>query len=263
MARTRDPEHAIIVENVSKDFILHHNRSESLKARFIGLFKERWRQRDEAFHALRDVSFKVRRGEAIGLLGHNGSGKSTLLHIIAGILKPTQGRVITHGRVAPMIELGVGFNPDLTGEENIYLNASLYGFRNADIRRRVPRIVEFSELGEFIDVPVKNYSSGMYARLGFSVAIHLDPEILLADEILAVGDADFQTKCKDRIREMRTNGLTIVLVSHSHEQVKELCNQYIRLEKGTVIEQGSLTPEPGTADARLNLHAIAPHPLSQ
>lgn len=244
MADSRDGDYAIIVENISKQFVLHHNRVDSMKGRFVGLFKDRWRQHDATFQALNDVSFKVRRGEAIGLLGHNGSGKSTLLHIIAGILKPTQGRVITNGRVAPMIELGVGFNPELTGEENIYLNASLYGFSNKEIRRRVPRIVEFSELGQFIDVPVKNYSSGMYARLGFSVAIHMDPEILLADEILAVGDADFQEKCNCRIQELRAEGLTIVLVSHSQEQVERICNHYIRLEKGIVVEAGKITASP-------------------
>lgn len=226
----------IIVDNVSKSFFLHHNRVQSLKGRFVGVFKERWKQKHEEFHALQNVSFTVKKGEALGLLGHNGSGKSTLLQIIAGILKPSAGKVITKGRVAPLIELGVGFNPELTGEENIYLNASLYGFRNHDIRKLAPKIIEFSELGQFIDTPVKNYSSGMYVRLGFSVAVHLDPDILLADEILAVGDVQFQEKCKRKISSLRENGLTIILVSHSPDQVADFCDHSIRLEKGIVIE---------------------------
>lgn len=226
----------IIVDNVSKSFVLHHNRVQSLKGRFVGVFKERWKQKNEEFHALRNVSFTVKKGEALGLLGHNGSGKSTLLQIIAGILKPSSGKVITKGRVAPLIELGVGFNPELTGEENIYLNASLYGFRNHDIRKLAPKIIEFSELGQFIDTPVKNYSSGMYMRLGFSVAVHLDPDILLADEILAVGDVQFQEKCKRKISSLRENGLTIILVSHSPDQVTEFCDHSVRLEKGRIIE---------------------------
>jgi ABC-2 type transport system ATP-binding protein/lipopolysaccharide transport system ATP-binding protein len=234
---------AILVENVSKKFVLHHNRTMSLKARFIGLFKQRWRQRDEDFHALEDISFQVQRGEAFALMGPNGSGKSTLLQIIAGILKPTTGRVETSGRVAPLIELGVGFHPELTGEENIYLNASLYGFSNKEIRNRFDEIVEFSELRPFIDVPVKNYSSGMFVRLGFSVAVHLDPEILLADEILSVGDAQFQEKSLGRILELRRNGMTLLLVSHSMEMVRNFCDRFIRLEHGRVVESGVLSKE--------------------
>lgn len=228
----------IVVDHVSKSFTLHHNRVSSLKGRFIGLFKQRWRQHVEHFHALTDVSLRVRRGEALALMGANGSGKSTLLQIVAGILRPTSGRLWTQGRIAPLIELGVGFNPELTGEENIYLNGSLYGYRNAEIRRLVAAIVEFSELGHFIDTPVKNYSSGMYMRLGFSVAVHLNPEVLLADEILAVGDVAFQQKCHDKIAELQRNGMTLLFVSHSMDTVKRFCHRYVRLDHGKIVESG-------------------------
>ena len=242
---------AVVVDNVSKAFVLHHNRVMSLKGHFIGLFNRRWRQRAEQFYALRDVSFRVRRGEAFAVMGPNGSGKSTLLQLIAGILRPTHGEVRTSGRIAPLIELGVGFNPELTGEENIFLNASLYGFKNREIRERYGDIVEFAGLAPFIDVPVKNYSSGMYMRLGFSVAIHLEPEILLTDEILAVGDADFQAKCLERVQKMRSEGMTLILVSHSMEQVRRFCDRYIRLEHGQIVETCELTAQPNHVELKL------------
>lgn len=231
---------AVIVQSVSKTFVLRHNPVASFKGRFIGVFNRRWRQRLEPFQALDDVSFSVDRGEAIGLLGANGSGKSTLLQIIAGIIPPTGGLVQTFGRIAPLIELGVGFHPELTGEENIYLNASLYGFHNREIRGRFAEIVEFSELRDFIDIPVKNYSSGMYMRLGFSIAVHLQPDILLADEILSVGDASFQAKCQQKIVAMQKNGMTLILVSHSMAQVEQFCSRYVRLDHGRVVETGQL-----------------------
>ncbi len=231
-------DEVVRVEHVTKEFVLKHNHVDSLKGRFVGLFKRRMRPRHEHFLALSDVSFTVRRGEAVGLMGRNGSGKSTLLQIIAGILRPTAGQVVTHGRVAPLIELGVGFHPELTGEENVYLNASLYGLRNKDVRRRFRDIVAFSELAHFIDTPVKNYSSGMYMRLAFAIAVHLDPEILLADEILAVGDASFQQKCREKIASLRRGGMSIVLVSHSEQQVRSVCDSYVRLDKGRVVESG-------------------------
>ena len=232
---------AVVVEHLRKEFILRHNRAMGIKTRFLALFHKSKRERREHFLALDDVSFTVERGEALGLLGHNGSGKSTLLQIIAGILVPTKGQVITHGRVAPLIQLGVGFNPELTGFENIFLNASLYGFRNRDVKKRVKDIIEFSELEHFIDTPLKNYSSGMQMRLGFSVAIHLEPDILLADEILAVGDQPFQDKCLAKIAALRTEGMTLILVSHSPEQVNKFCDQFVRLEHGRVLEQGGIT----------------------
>lgn len=235
---------AIIVEHVSKDFLLHHNAQDTLKKRFIGLFHKRWRSRPHYFRAVDDVSFTVGRGEALGLMGHNGSGKSTLLSLIAGLYPPTSGRIVTRGWLVPMIALGVGFSPELTGVENIYLNASLFGLKNREIRILFPQILDFSELGDFIYEPIKNYSSGMYARLGFSIAIHLAPEILLADEILSVGDADFQAKCLERIEELRKNGMTLLLVSHSPGQVAQFCDHFIRLEQGKIVEEGStLLPE--------------------
>ncbi|MBU2824036.1 ABC transporter ATP-binding protein, partial [Acidithiobacillus ferrooxidans] len=229
---------AVIVDHVSKEFILRHNRAMGIKTRFLALFHTSKRERREHFQALHDVSFTVEQGEALGLLGHNGSGKSTLLQIIAGILLPSSGRVVTHGRVAPLIQLGVGFNPELTGLENIFLNASLYGFRNRDVKKRLKDIIEFSELAHFIDTPLKNYSSGMQMRLGFSVAVHLDPDILLADEILAVGDQPFQEKCLTKITKMRADGMSLILVSHSSEQVNRFCDHFVRLDCGRIIECG-------------------------
>ena len=232
---------AIIVEHVSKEFILRHNRAMGLKTRFLALFHKNKREYREVFLALDDISFTVEQGEALGLLGHNGSGKSTLLQIIAGILQPSKGRVIAHGRVAPLIQLGVGFNSELTGFENIFLNASLYGFLNRDIKKRVKDIIEFSELGHFIDTPLKHYSSGMQMRLGFAVAVHLQPDILLADEILAVGDQAFQDKCLAKIAEMRKNGMSLILVSHSLKQVETFCDHFVILHHGVVTEQGTFT----------------------
>ncbi|OFC41620.1 ABC transporter ATP-binding protein, partial [Acidithiobacillus thiooxidans] len=218
---------AIIVEHVSKEFILRHNRAMGLKTRFLGIFHKNKREKREYFLALDDLSFTLEQGEALGLLGHNGSGKSTLLQIIAGILQPSKGRVVANGRVAPLIQLGVGFNPELTGYENIFLNASLYGFLNKETQKRIKDIIEFSELKHFIDTPLKNYSSGMQMRLGFAIAVNLQPDILLADEILAVGDQAFQDKCLKKIAEMRKNGLTLVLVTHSQEQAEKFCDRSI------------------------------------
>lgn len=230
----------VSVEGVSKTFYLHHNRVDSLKGKMVGLFKSRWRQRVERFEALHEVSFSLTQGESVALLGRNGSGKSTLMQVIAGVLRPSSGRVRTVGRIAPLIELGVGFHPELTGEENIYLNASLYGLRNRETAQLYKQITEFSELGHFIDIPVKNYSSGMYMRLGFSVAAHLNPDILLADEILAVGDQAFQEKCHDRIRELQRNGLILVLVTHAMAQAEQFCTRYIRLDQGRVVEEAPI-----------------------
>jgi len=229
---------AVMVDHLYKDFTLRHNRAFGIKTRFLSVFHPGKRERREQFHALRDITFTVERGEAIGLLGPNGSGKSTLLQIIAGILPPTRGKVITNGRVAPLIQLGVGFNPELTGLENIYLNASLYGFRNKEVKRRLDDIIAFSELAHFIDTPLKHYSSGMQMRLGFSVAVHLDPDILLADEILAVGDKAFQDKCHKKIAELRSRGMTLILVSHSPDQVQTFCDQFMRLENGYLADVG-------------------------
>ena len=228
----------ISCENVSKDFELCHNPQNSLKQRFVGIFNARYRARKHLFRALDEVSLNVSRGEAVGLVGQNGSGKSTLLTLIAGIYPATSGRLQVRGRVIPMISLGVGFHPELTGIENIYLNASLFGVRNEDTARMIPDILDFAELGEFIEEPVKTYSSGMHARLGFAVAVHLQPEILLADEILSVGDAEFQTKCLSRIEQMRRQGMTLLFVSHSTQQVARFCDRYLRLDRGKVVAEG-------------------------
>jgi ABC-2 type transport system ATP-binding protein/lipopolysaccharide transport system ATP-binding protein len=232
---------AVEVVGVSKTYVLEHNRVMSLKGRFIGCFKKRWRPRRELFTALDDVNLTVRRGQALGLMGANGSGKSTLLQLIAGIFKPTQGVIRVRGRIAPMIQLGVGFNVELTGEENIYLNASLFGFGNRTVRQRMDQIIEFSELARFIDSPLKHYSSGMQMRLGFAIAVHLDPDILLADEILAVGDASFQKKCLARINELREGGMTLILVSHTPAQVAQFCDHYVELAYGRVVASGPVS----------------------
>ncbi len=242
---------AIVVDHISKEFILRHNRAMGIKTRFLALFHKNKRERREIFTALEDVRFTVEQGESLGLLGHNGSGKSTLLQIIAGIIQPTKGRVIAHGRIAPLIQLGVGFNSELTGYENIFLNASLYGFLNKKIKPRVRDIVEFSEIGHFIDTPLKHYSSGMQMRLGFSVAVNLQPDILLADEILAVGDQSFQENCLAKISDMRNNGLTLILVSHSMEQVNKFCDRFVRLEHGRVTDSGLTERESLAVDADL------------
>ncbi|MEM4402527.1 MAG: ABC transporter ATP-binding protein [Candidatus Caldarchaeum sp.] len=231
-------EPAIEVRNVWKQFIIRHNRADSLKERFIGLFNRRYREHCEPFWALREINLTVEPGEALGLIGPNGSGKSTLLRLIARTLYPTKGEIIVRGRVAPMIEIGVGFHHELTGQENIYLNASLYGLTRREVDRIYNDIVDFSELGEFIDVPVKNYSTGMYARLGFSIAVHLDPDILLIDEVLAVGDERFQKKCLERMMEFRRQGKTIVFVSHSAGSIKLLCDRACLLMQGAIVELG-------------------------
>ena len=231
---------AIELEDVGKDFVLYHGRPESMGERFRGLIYSNLRQRREHFTALDGISLKVNFGEALGLLGHNGSGKTTLLQIIAGILKPSRGRVAVSGRISPLIQLGVGFHDELTGLENLFLNASVFGFRNAEIAKRVEAIVAFAELEKFIDTPLKHYSTGMQTRLAFSIAVHLDPQILLADEVLAVGDQKFQERCYARMTELQRNGMTLVLVSHSKEQVSRSCDRYVRLECGRIIEEGKI-----------------------
>lgn len=225
------------VENLCKNFTVRHNHG-GMKHKIAGLFNPRFRERIETLRAVNNVSFTLCKGESLSLIGHNGSGKSTLLQLVSAILLPSSGFVISSGRIAPLIELGVGFHPELTGEENIYLNASLYGLSNKETRARFNKIADFSGLGDFIDTPVKNYSSGMYMRLGFSVAVHVDPQVLLADEVLAVGDEEFQNKCYQRIHEMQESGMALILVTHSREQGQRFCQRYLHLEKGSVIDEG-------------------------
>lgn len=221
--------------DVSKRFLLEEGRT--LREFIPALLKGNgWAP---PFYALRDVSFSIGRGESVGIVGRNGSGKSTTLKLIAGVMAPSEGEVHVHGRVSPLIELGAGFHPDLTGRENVYLNASILGMTSRAIRERFHDIVDFAELWEFMDTPVKRYSSGMYMRLGFSVAVHSDPEILLVDEILAVGDAVFGEKCLAKIREFQDRGVTIVIVSHSLETIKEFCGRAILLDHGRLLEDGT------------------------
>ena len=192
----------------------------------------------QEFLALKDVNLEVKKGESWGLIGTNGSGKSTLLKLICGILKPYKGAVEVHGKIAPLIELGAGFDPQLTARENIYLNGALLGHKKAFMERHFNEIIEFAELGDFIDVPIKNFSSGMAARLGFAVATIVKPDILIVDEVLAVGDIAFQEKCRKRMESLLQNGTTLLFVSHSSKQVKELCQNAIWLDKGHVVAQG-------------------------
>lgn len=190
------------------------------------------------FWALSDVEFDVRTGETFGIIGRNGSGKSTLLKCIAGILQPTSGQIVVRGQVAAMLELGAGFQPELSGRDNIYLNASLLGLSRRDIARRFDDIVQFAELEDFIDNQVRFYSSGMYVRLGFAVAVNVEPDVLLIDEVLAVGDERFQEKCLDRIHEFQTEGRTIVVVSHSAAMLRQICDRVVVLENGKVVTVG-------------------------
>jgi ABC-type polysaccharide/polyol phosphate transport system ATPase subunit len=227
----------IEVDGVSKVFTIRHNRTQSLKSSFVGLFNSRYRERKEKLWALKDVSLAVKPGETLGLIGRNGSGKSTLLRVIAGIYQPTQGKVtVPDGtRVGAMIELSVGFHPELTGRENIFLGASIYGLSRPEIEELYPAIVEFSELESFMDVPIKNYSSGMQARLGFGLTVSLDPDVLLVDEIFAVGDEAFQKKCMEKMTGFKTQEKTIVFVSHNAETVKTFCDRVCLLERGTLV----------------------------
>ncbi len=222
---------AIQFDSVSKKFILHRERARSFQELALSLFQRNHSSREE-FWALRDVSFTVKQGETVGIIGPNGAGKSTALKLISRIIEPTSGRIEVSGRVGALLELGAGFHPDLTGLENIYLNGSILGLSRAEIRRKLDEIISFAELERFIDVPVKHYSSGMYVRLGFSVAVHTDPEVLLVDEVLAVGDQSFQAKCLDKIVDLRRRGVTILLVSHSVETVRNLCSEAVWLDHG-------------------------------
>ena len=226
----------ITVEDVSMIFNINKEKIDSAKEYFIKLFKKQLMYTE--FTALDNISFNIKKGEIVGLVGLNGSGKSTMLKIIAGVMKPTKGKVTVKGTIAPLIEVGAGFNPNLSGKENIYLNGYLLGFSKEYIDGHIEEIIEFSELGDFIDVPLKNYSSGMKARLGFSIATAVNAQILIVDEVLAVGDHKFQEKCHERIRNLMSGETTVLFVSHSIEQVKKICTRCIWLEKGKMIMDG-------------------------
>lgn len=229
----------IKVEDVSMKFNLGIEAG-SLKETFISLFdkKRRIPKDKNEFWALKNVSFEVKKGEVVGIIGSNGAGKSTLLKVISGVMKPTLGKVETHGVISPMIELGAGFDPELTARENIYLNGSILGYSKKFLDEKFNDIVEFSELIDFLDVPVKNFSSGMTAKLAFSIATIVSPEILIVDEILSVGDIKFQEKSKNKMMEMINGGTTVLYVSHSLDSIKELCNRVIWLDHGVVQEIG-------------------------
>lgn len=222
----------VSVKNISLKFKMEQNRANSLKE-----FCVRWLKRDlksEDFLALTDVSFDVEKGDVIGIIGHNGAGKSTLLKVISGIMKPTKGTIEAHGNIVPMLELGSGFDMELSGRENIYLNGAILGYSEEFLNEKYDEIVAFSELGNFIEAPLRTYSSGMLARLAFSVACIVEPEILIVDEILSVGDADFQEKSRARMMDLMTGGTTVFFVSHSLKQIRQMCNKVVWLEHGKI-----------------------------
>ncbi len=224
---------AIDLQQVSKRFLIHKSRE--LAVRRLG---RKSAHTIEPFWALRDVSLQVDPGEKVAVVGGNGAGKSTLLGIVAGVMTQTSGKVVRNGRLGALLELGTGFHPDLTGRENIHLNASLLGFRQADVERELDSIVDFAELKEFVDEPVRTYSTGMVARLGFSVAIHVDPDILIMDEVLAVGDRGFQAKCQAKVSDLAGRGRTLLFVSHQMPAVLAMCPRTVWLEKGRVRMDG-------------------------
>lgn len=229
-------ETIIKVENVGMEFNLSQEKVDNLKEYVIKFLKRELMF--QPFWALKDVSFEVEKGDRLGLVGMNGAGKSTLLKLISGVMKPTEGNIEVKGRISPLLELGAGFDPDYTGRENIFLNGALLGYNKDFIESKFDEIVEFSELEEFLDVPIKNYSSGMRARLGFSIATSVQPEILILDEVLSVGDIKFQEKSRDKMESLMDSEVTLLFVSHSVEQVKSFCNKAIWLQHGKLMAKG-------------------------
>lgn len=223
---------AIQLEHVSMRFNMSKERVDSIKEYAIKAIKRELFF--EEFWALKDVSFEVKKGEVLGLIGLNGAGKSTILKVVAGVLKPTKGMVRVEGSIAPLIELGAGFDPDMTAKENVFMNGAVLGYNTDFMAERYEEIMDFAELREFVDVPVKNFSSGMYARLGFSIATMVKPDILIVDEILGVGDFRFQEKCRGRIQELMDGGTTVLMVSHSNDMIREFCNRVVWMESGSV-----------------------------
>jgi len=226
--------------DVRKDFPIYHHFTGGIKSflfHFPTAIKEMRRSR---FTALKNISFEVSSGETVGIIGKNGAGKSTILGLLAGVLKPSSGQVTVAGRIAPLLELGAGFHPELSGRENILLNGILLGMLKREVEEKIDSIIEFSELEKFIDQPIRTYSSGMLARLGFSVAVHCEPDILLLDEVLSVGDQDFQKKCIEKMLGFKRSGKTIIFVSHSAQQIEEICDRVIWIEKGKVELSGNV-----------------------
>ena len=226
----------IKADNVSISYRMPHDKIQSIKEYLVALLKRKLQY--EEFHALTGVSFEIKKGEVVGIVGNNGAGKSTLLKVISGILKPATGSVTLGGNVVPMLELGSGFDYDLTGHENIFLNGAILGYSESFLKSKYDEIVAFSELGDFINIPVRNYSSGMIMRLAFSIASMVNPDILIVDEILAVGDAAFQEKSYARMMELMSHGTTVLLVSHNIEQVRRLCDRVIWLDHGKIVTEG-------------------------
>ncbi len=228
---SKNDEYSIIVTDVTKSFDVYFDRSNTVKESLLSLFK---RNKKEKRIVLNDINLKIKKGEAVALIGVNGSGKSTLLKLMTKIIYPNKGKITTNGKLTSLLELGAGFHPDFSGRENIYFNASIFGLTRKEIDKRIDKIIEFSELGEYIDNPVRTYSSGMYMRLAFSVAINVDAEILLVDEILAVGDQHFQDKCLNKMKELRDEGKTMVFVTHSMDSVKALCDRAVWICDGKI-----------------------------
>lgn len=228
----------IILKNVSMKFNLGVEKDNSLKMIFINLFTPRKKKKKDYFWALKDIDFRINKGDVVGIIGANGAGKSTLLKVVSGVYKPTTGTVEVNGKISPMIELGAGFDGELTARENIYLNGAILGYSKEFLEEKFEEIVEFSELREFLDVPIKNFSSGMVAKLAFSISTIVDPEVLIVDEILAVGDIKFQEKSKNKMMSMIEGGTTVLYVSHSTESIKQLCNKVIWLDHGKIVKIG-------------------------
>ncbi len=242
---------ALQVDHVSMKFNLSSQKVDNMKEYFIKMIKKELMYQE--FWALKDVNFDIQRGDRVGIMGMNGAGKSTLLKVIAGVLKPTEGSVRCFGKIAPLLELGAGFDRQYTGAENIFLYGAVLGYSREFIQKKYDDIVKFSELGRFIDVPVKNYSSGMKARLGFSIATVVEPEILILDEVLSVGDKRFRKKCEARIRSMFDKGVTVLFVSHSTDQVLRMCNKGILLEQGKLVAQGDVEEIVDLYDEKMGL----------
>lgn len=231
-----DEQILIEAKDVCMKFRLPTERIDNAKEYFIKLIKGRLKYTD--FEVLKGVDLQVRRGESLGLIGRNGAGKSTLLRILAGIIEPTSGSVATRGNMVPLLKLGAGFDMDATGKENIFLNGAMLGYTHKEMKEKYDGIVEFSELGKFMETPLKNYSQGMLSRLGFSIAVDVHPDILLIDEILAVGDAPFQKKCAQKLDELKAGGTTFIVVSHSNAQIRRLCSKAIYLKDGLIVDSG-------------------------
>ena len=243
---------AIRVDNLSKKYIIGNTSSGSLRETFTRLFSTNSNSKSEEFWALKDISFEIKQGEAIGIIGKNGAGKSTLLKLLSRITDPTKGRVEIDGRVSSLLEVGTGFHPELTGRENVFLNGTILGMKRQEIKDKFDEIVDFSGVEKFLDTPVKRYSSGMKVRLAFAVAAHLEPEILIIDEVLAVGDADFQKKCLGKMEDVTGQGRTVLFVSHNMSAVKQLCSRGILLEHGKMMDEGKV-------DEIINLYLNSGH----